>query len=163
MNTTSPVAGTNSSGSASDRLSFPTGIFVTQTLNLYVADSGNHRVQLFLSGQMNATTVAGSGAPRTITLNVPVAVMLDGNGYLFICDFIGHRIIGSGADGFRCIPGCTSGTGSASDQLDHPWSFSFDSDGNLFVADSANNRIQKFVLDTNSCGESLELISGIFL
>ena len=50
-NTSTVVAGNGTNGSASYLLSAPAGIFVTTSFSLYVADSGNDRVQLFLSGQ----------------------------------------------------------------------------------------------------------------
>ena len=37
-------------------------------------------------------------------------------------------------------------------QLSLPQSMSFDSFGNIWVADSNNNRIQKFVLNNDTCG-----------
>jgi hypothetical protein len=43
--------------------------------------------------------------------------------------------------------------GSAANQLSMPRHLSFDSYGNIFVVDGYNNRIQKFLLATNSCGK----------
>jgi hypothetical protein len=150
-NTVRIVAGTGCSGSASNMLSLPNGIFVDISFNLYVADSGNNRIQLFRSGQSNGTTLAGYGALGTITLNRPNDVILDADGYLFIVDSGNSRIVGSGPTGFRCLVGC-SGSGSSANQLANPQSIAFDSYGNIFVADSGNSRIQKFILATNSCG-----------
>jgi hypothetical protein len=152
-NTTIIVAGRNQSGSSSTKLSNPEGIFVDINFDLYVADWGNNRIQLFKSGQLNATTVVGNKSSNpTITLNGPTGLVLDADGYLFIVDWGNNRIVGSGPNGFRCIAGC-SGNGSASNQLRGPQTLSFDSDGNMFVTDCGNNRIQKFVLLTNSCGK----------
>ena len=151
-NTLSIVAGTGCVGSGSDTLAHPAGIFVTLNLSLYVADCYNSRIQLFHYGQANAMTMAGDGAPGTISLNTPTDVILDGNGYLFIVDQNNHRIVGSGPNGFRCVAGCTFGQGSASNQLSQPQSMSFDSDGNIWVADTSNSRIQKFVLKNTTSG-----------
>ena len=147
------VAGNGSVGSTSDMLSAPRGVAVSDNLSLYVADSGNNRIQMFQPGQLNGITVAGSGALGTIPLNAPVGVVLDADGYLFIADRDNNRIVGSGPDGFRCIVGCTNSTGNAADQLAGPRSLSFDSYGNLYVADSWNGRVQKFPLVSDSCGE----------
>jgi hypothetical protein len=152
-NTTVIVAGTGTWGTTVNTLAFPTGIYVTIDFDLYVADSGNQRIQLFRRGNINATTVAGNGAPNTITLSYPTGLMLDADGYLFIIERNGHRIVGSGPSGFRCIVGCTGYVGSASHQLNYPNSFAFDTYGNIYVADRYNNRIQKFLLDTNGCGK----------
>ena len=111
------VAGTSCIYSAPDSLANPRGLFVSVNFSLFVADSSYNRIQRFDVGQLNATTVAGSGAFGTISLNNPNTVVLDGNGYLFIADTGNHRIIGSGPDGFRCVAGCTNTWGSASNQL----------------------------------------------
>ncbi|CAF4062440.1 unnamed protein product [Adineta steineri] len=143
------AAGTECSGSTSNSLYNPRGIFVDTNLNLYVADCGNNRVQLFLSGQVTATTVAGSTATGTISLSCPSDVALDSDGYLFIVDSNNSRIIGSGPNGFRCIIACGSTSGSTSSQLNNPSTFSFDSYGNIYVTDQNNSRVQKFYLTTN--------------
>ena len=150
---TTIVGGNGDNGSTSALLREPQGIFVDNTLNLYVADCGNNRIQRFASGQLNATTVAGQGAAGTITLYCPTGIILDGDGYMFITDYKNNRIIGSGPNGFRCIAGCSGVNRSAADQLYFPRGLSFDSYGNIFVADGYNDRIQKFLLENNSFGK----------
>ncbi|CAF1293135.1 unnamed protein product [Adineta steineri] len=143
------AAGTDCSGSISNTLYYPRGIYVDTDLNLYVADCGNNRIQLFLSNQLNSITVAGTGAPSTIDLIGPSGVVLDGNGYLFITDTGNQRIVGSGPNGFRCLVGCSRVQGSASNQLYYPMTLSFDSHGNMFITDDFNYRIQKFFKTSN--------------
>jgi hypothetical protein len=144
--------GTGICGNASNMLCHPHGIFVNINFDLYVADSGNNRIQLFKSGESNATTIIINGTSGNITLTNPTGVVLDADGYLFIVDSGHGRIIGSDVNGFRCVAGC-SGAGSAAYQLILPNTLNFDSYGNMFVTDSGNNRIQKFILSTNSCGK----------
>jgi DNA-binding beta-propeller fold protein YncE len=151
------VAGTGSEGSLSNMLDNPRGIFVDINFDLYVADSNNNRIQLFKSGELNGITVAGDGAPQTITLSEPSGMVLDADKYLFIVDRDYHRIIGSGPNGFRCLVGCSTILGLAPHQLYGPFTLSFDSYGNMFVADQRNNRIQKFFLSTNSCSKCLKI------
>ena len=148
------VAGTNATcGATSTTLCNPRGIFVDINFDLYVADGGNHRIQLFRLGQSDGITVAGGAVSNTtITLHWPMAVLLDADKYLFILDYGNDRIVGSGPNGFRCIAGC-SGWDSAVHQLHYPFSFSFDSYGNIYVPDSFNDRIEKFILSRNSCGK----------
>ncbi|CAF4131525.1 unnamed protein product, partial [Adineta steineri] len=86
-----------------------------------------------------------------ITLYCPTGIILDAEKYLFIVDNGNHRIVGSALNGFRCLVGCF-GAGSQSNQLNYPFSFSFDSYGNMFVTHSLNHRIQKFQYLEESCG-----------
>jgi DNA-binding beta-propeller fold protein YncE len=151
-NTLKIAAGTGCPGSASSMLNQPQGIYVDINFNLYVTDFINSRIQRFQSGQLNAITVAGTGASGTITLFLPTSVVLDADGYLFIVDSYNFRIIGSGPAGFRCVAGCSGASGSASNQLSNPQTMAFDSYGNIFVTDVDNSRIQKFVLAAHSCG-----------
>ncbi|CAF1275359.1 unnamed protein product, partial [Adineta ricciae] len=148
------VAGNGTVGSESNSLNMPNGIFVDKNLYLYVADWGNNRVQRFPSGQLEATTVAGNGAPGTVSLAGPIAVVLDGDGYLFIVEWYTARVVASGPHGFRCIVGCTGTIGSTAYTLAYPRSISFDSYGNLYVLDNGNCRVQKFMFLNNSCDPS---------
>ena len=153
INTPTMVAGTGCKGSASDTLNKPIGIFVDINLNLYVADSANNRIQMFPVGARNGITRAGNGASGTIILAGPSGIALDADGYLFIVDQNNNRLVGSDANGFRCLVGCSNSLGSASNQLYYPSTLSFNSYGDIFVTDTYNNRIQKFLLVTNSCSK----------
>lgn len=147
------VAGVGSDGVESNMLSYPQGIFVTINLDLYVADCSNDRVQLFKSGELDGATVAGKLATTSFELQCPRGVILDADGFLFITDHYNNRIIGQGRNGFRCLIGCSGIGDSTPDKLNLPSAAAFDSYGNIFVADQNNDRIQKFSLSTNNCGE----------
>ncbi|CAF4330582.1 unnamed protein product, partial [Adineta steineri] len=141
--------GTGCAGSTSTTLYDPRGIFVDTHLNWYVADYTNNRIQKFLSNQLNGITIAGTGATGTISLSGPAGIVLDADGYVFIAEYLNNRIVGSGPNGFRCLVGCSTVAGSASNQLYYPSSLNFDSYGNMFVADRYNHRIQKFYVTSN--------------
>ncbi|CAF1313629.1 unnamed protein product [Adineta steineri] len=159
------IAGNGSNGLMANLLSTPCGIFVDTNFDLYVADSGNHRIQLFHFGQSNGTTVVGDGSPISFALNSPSDVILDADGYLFIVDQGKNRIIGSGPYGYRCIAGCSELKNTTADTLNAPFGIAFDSYGNLFVVDTGNSRIQKFVLRNNSvaCIESTTETTSMLL
>jgi hypothetical protein len=148
------VAGAGSSGSSSHELYNPCGIFVDTNFDLYVADFENNRIQLFRSGQKNGTTVAGNMIPLNLTLNSPTDVVVDADGYLYIVESGNNRISRTGFGKYQCLAGCTGNSGSASDQLNQPYSIRFDSYGNFYVTDTDMDRIQKFTLATNSCRKS---------
>ncbi|CAF1581156.1 unnamed protein product, partial [Adineta steineri] len=109
--------------------------------------------------ESNGITVAGDTSLNlTITLFSPTGIVLDAEKYLFIVDTSNDRIVGSGLNGFRCLVGCY-GEGSQSNQLNFPFSFSFDHSGNIFVTDQLNHRIQKFLLMKDSFGKLNEMKS----
>lgn len=153
-NTPKTIAGIhNSPGSALNTLRLPRGICIHVDFSLYVADWGNHRIQLFQFNQSDGIMVAGNKRFGDKNLNGPTAVVLDVDANLFIVDHNNNRIVRSGPNGFRCLIGCLDQSASAASPLHHPWSLAFDSFGNIFVTDRSNNRIQKFLLASNSCSK----------
>ncbi|CAF1149802.1 unnamed protein product [Rotaria magnacalcarata] len=148
------VTGTYTDGSGQNQFSGPWGIFVDNNFTLYVADSGNNRIQCFQLGENIGTTIAGNGTPNNLELNYPTGVVLDADNNLFIADNNNARIIRVIRDDYQCVVGCDSNSSSTSDKLNKAYALSFDSHGNLFVADEWNHRIRKLALATNSCGKS---------
>jgi sugar lactone lactonase YvrE len=156
----------------SARLNNPSGVAVDTSGNLYIADSFNNRIRK-VSADGAITTVAGSGntgfivgggfsgdgGPATAaTMNYPAGVAVDAAGNLFISDFLNNRIRKVSASGIittvagsSAIPGLPvliggfSGDGgpATSAVLDEPYGVALDASGNLFIADSVNNRIRK--------------------
>ena len=137
-------------GSRSDQFYSPYGLFVDTSASntLYVADTYNHRIQMWLPGATNGTTVAGQTGVCGNGLNqlcYPVSVIGDQNGSIYITDYSNSRIM-------RWIIGSTSGimvagsstSGTLPYQLYHPYNVKLDPSGALIVADTGNNRIQKF-------------------
>ncbi|CAF1467981.1 unnamed protein product [Adineta ricciae] len=138
------AAGTGCPGPLLNMLDHPHGIFVDMNIDLYVADTYNNRVQRFTADQFHGITVAGFGAQVHFILNRPTNIVLDADGYLFIVESQSHRIVRSIPNGFRCLVGCSSKSGTSSSQLHNPQVMAFDKIGNIYVTDTNNRRIQKF-------------------
>ena len=151
------IAGTGVAGYSSDQLNNPQGIFVDFRGNLYVADSGNNRVVVYDLNGNNRSAVANSKNRVIDGLNftTPTGVVLDAESNIYVVDNKGHRIIVT-AGNFtlaRCIIGCSSTFGAGPSELSQPVGMSFDSEGNIYVTDSRNHRVQRFSLETNGCGK----------
>lgn len=85
---------TGNAGNTSSLLNNPIDVAFDWANNLYVADHYNQRVQKFLFGTSNGTTVAGSGrlGNSTSDLSYPSRILLDSNESLYITDTLNHRI-----------------------------------------------------------------------
>ncbi len=155
------VAGSpiGTSGTADSLLYSPTGVYVDNSGNIYVADFANSRIQMFRPGVRAAVTVAGSASGTSGSadslLDYPIAVFLDGSGNLFVSDYDNNRVQ-KFAPGSKT--GVTVANGTATSQLANPSGLYIDNNNNLFVADNGNNRILKFVpgntLGTTVAGDS---------
>jgi DNA-binding beta-propeller fold protein YncE len=91
------VAGSinGSSGNTSTLLNQPVGVTLDSAGNLYIADSSNHRIQFFLAGQSNGTTIAGITGSSGITpsqLNSPFWVIVDNQMNLYVADYLNNRV-----------------------------------------------------------------------
>lgn len=98
------------------------------------------------------TGVAGNGPDRQAAtkteLDHPLAVALDPNGLLYFVD--GNRVRRINAEGAVSTIAGTSQAGAQGDggpatsaELDGPQSVAIDSSGDVFIADSQNNRVQE--------------------
>jgi hypothetical protein len=92
------IAGSaNSTGTGADQLGYPIGLAIDSNRTLYIADRTNNRVQKWLDGASNGTTVAGSASGvsgSTVNyLNVPRAVELDSSNNVYIPDAANHRVV----------------------------------------------------------------------
>ena len=92
------VAGSSSgtAGLSPTLLNYPRDVFLDHMKNVYVADCDNNRIQLFLTGQSNGITIAGSttgvsGSSSTL-LNSPISLIVDSNLDIYVADYFNHRI-----------------------------------------------------------------------
>lgn len=164
--TISTFAGSSIAGSSGDNgsassatLDRPVALALDNKGDLYIADSGSHRIRRIDAASGWITTVAGVGTQgydgdnrqaASALLDSPQGLAVDANGNLYIADTHNHRIrridttgmmttvAGTGAFGYAGDSGA-----AASARLALPQGITIDSEGNLYLADSANHRIRR--------------------
>ncbi len=139
----------------------PTGLAVDAFGDVYVADYGNNRIRV-VDASGNVTTLAGNGTQGrangtggpagTAEFDGPAGVALDATGNVYVADSENAliRMVDTGGS-VTTLAGTTPGfldgtagpTGTA--QFDLPTGVAVDASGNVYVADTANNRIRLVV------------------
>jgi len=168
-NVITTVAGTGEGGYSGDngmatnaKLKYPSGEAVDGAGNVYIADTSNAVIRMVGTNGI-ITTVAGNGTAgyfgdngmaTNAELRFPRGVAVDGSGNVFIAD-TGNAVVrrvgtngiittvaGNGTNGFSGDGGLATNA-----NLYSPMAVVIDASGNLFIADSDNERVRK--VDTN--------------
>ncbi len=147
------VAGGHGQGRRLHQLNNPTYIFVGSDQSVYVSDSYNDRVMKWKKGAKVGVIVAGgNGKGKTRTqLDCPAGLLVDHLGRVYVADHWNSRVMrwDKGAEQGEIIAGNKYLPGESEKHLNGPEGLAFDQDGNLYVADSYNHRIQRFAIQTN--------------
>jgi len=149
----------------------PTALAIDTKGNIYIADFGNSRIRM-VNPAGTISTVVGNGVkcePSTgtcgdggsatgpnVALNLPMGVAVDGAGNIYIADSADHRIrkvtaatgiittiAGNGNICANPTSACGDGGLATSATLNFPEGIAVDSLGNVFIADTRDNRIRE--------------------
>ncbi len=160
------VAGTGRAGFAGDGgaasnalLSHPYGLALDSAGNLYIADLGNARVRkVSVDGVIQTVVGGGSIVPGgngdgSLAINIKLAEPRDlaaaGDGTLYVSDFGANQVYSVSPSGILTTVAGTGKAGNTGDgaaaplaQLNAPAGLALDGAGNLYIADSGNNRVR---------------------
>lgn len=157
-------------------LNGPTGVAVDAVGNLFIADYENERIRKVDTNGI-ITTVAGigvsasysgdGGAATNANLAAPIGVAVDTNGNIFVADSNNGRIrkvntngiitTVAGSGGFSGYS--SDGEAAISECLDGAYGVAVDTEGNLFIAASADERILKV---TSSISSPALILNNVF-
>jgi len=135
----------------------PRDVAMDLTGNLYVADTGNHRVRK-ITPSGSISTVAGTGSPGfsgdngpalAAALNSPSGVVADLQGNVYISDTNNNRVRKVGRDGnIATVAGsdasCSNNEGvtAVNGCVPLPQGIAVDPSGNLLIAAAGNHRVR---------------------
>ena len=163
------VAGNGTAGYSGDggaatsaELNNPSNILVDGSGNIWIADTDNSVIREVTAGTIqtvignNTLAYSGDGASAVnAELNAPGEVSVDGSGDLFIADTVSsvirevvattgdiQTVAGNGTECADPTTACGDGAAAASAQLNNPFGLFLDAAGNIFIADTADNRIR---------------------
>ncbi len=159
------VAGTGTAGYSGDGgvatlalLNKPTGIAFSNTGELYVSDYYNNVVRKINLGSGIITSVVGTGTPgfsgdggvaSSAQLYRPLGLTFDTYSNLYIADYWNNKVRKVDSAGIiTTIAGTTAGFAgdnysAVSSKLYFPTDVATDTQNNVYIADSYNNRIRK--------------------
>ncbi len=163
----------------SAQLSGPNGVVADAAGNIFIADYYNNRIRKintsgFISTIAGTSTAgySGDGGPATAAkINAPAAIIKDASGNIYFAEYLNHciRMIDpsgtistfAGTGGVSGFSG--DGGPATSAKLFDPAGLIMDAAGNMFIADSYNNRIRKVNVTGNIstiCGTGVAGYSG---
>ncbi len=128
-------------GSNPPQFKGPSGIAVDiARQELFIADYGNNRVQVYTTGGQFVFSLTSTGVG---SFNLPAGVSTDQRGDVYIADSTHDQIVEYDVNTTRVTAFGTNGVGNG--QFGDPFAVAVSpTSGQLYIADSSNNRVQRF-------------------
>jgi sugar lactone lactonase YvrE len=140
------------------------GVIVDHTGNLFIPDAGDARIRRVDASTQIITTIGGNGNPgfsgdggpaTAATLNFPMSAALDSLNNLIIADTFNNRLRRLDVGAGKIVTVAGGGTGGDGSPAIHsilvqPYGISVDPSGNVFIADTLNERIRRIDASTGN-------------
>jgi hypothetical protein len=152
---------TSGVGIGLSQVSNPSASFIDIYGNLYVSDMFNYRVMKYTNISLASTSppiigqvvAGGSWGSNYNQIYISWGVAVDVNSNVFVSDYGNNRVMKwtPGSVTGILVAGVGNGTGgNSSNQLSSPLGIYLDQNSVLYIADAANNRIQKWLPGSSS-------------
>jgi len=131
-------------GSGDAQFSNPRDVAVDGSGYIYIADTGNHRIQKYRPAGVDGGYEAKWGGPGAGNgqFNSPTGITIDSAGNVYVADSQNHRIQKFDTSG--TFLAAWGSFGANDGQFNTPRNLAVDAQNNVYVADTGNHRIQKF-------------------
>ena len=131
-------------GGANGQFNGPEGLAVDQQGRLWVADTGNARIQVFSSAGQHLKTLTDvdTGGAILHSFQSPRDVEIDDFGNAWIVDSTRHQLMRTNYDGTN--GGVFSTQGTSANQLNAPMGLGIAPGNNVWVADTGNGLVKQF-------------------
>lgn len=159
------IAGNGSPGYSGDgipaissQLKLPSDVAIDVSGNIYIADFFNCRIRRVNSSGI-ITTIAGNGVggysgdggiAQAAQINAPAGIAIDASGNIYIADTYNHRVRKINTSGIISTIAGNGVMGYGGDggpalncSFNYPWSVKIDASGNIYIADTGNQRVRK--------------------
>jgi DNA-binding beta-propeller fold protein YncE len=137
-------------GTEDGEFSSPTGLALDAEGHLYVADTDNHSIQKFDKDGKFLGRWGGEPGAQEGQFYYPRGLATGHDGEVYIADSGNNRVQKFDSEGNAMHAWGKFGfawRGAGMGKFDVPWGVTTDKDGNLYVTDTSNARIQKFQPD----------------